>query len=102
MVFLEKKFRADFLSTHPSELIKDYWHPSIIGLLELAIYPLLIATSNWQAIGGWIAVKTAIGWRGWSTNRSSYNRFLIGNGLVISAALLLSILVVHHPGVQPK
>ena len=97
-----KNFRADFLSSHPSELIRDYWHPSIIGFLELAIYPLLIATSNWYAIGGWIAVKTAIGWRGWDTNCTSYNRFLIGNGLVVSAALLLAIFVIHHPGIQPK
>src|SRR5437899_3268334 len=84
----------DFLSTHPNrELVKDFWVPSVIGTLELAIFPFLISSMEWRSIGGWIAIKTAVGWKGWTTDRSSYNRFLLGNALVIFASLCLTPLI---------
>lgn len=98
IVGLESSFwpnwRKDFLSTHPDEeVVKDFWYPTIIGMLELAIYPLLIVAGTWQPIGGWIAIKTAVRWQRWSTNRATYNRFLIGNGLVIFPSLWLTPLI---------
>ncbi|SRR6266498_4766291 len=84
----------DFLSTHPdTERVKDFWVPSFIGTLELVIFPLLISLTEWRSIGGWIAIKTAVSWKGWTTDRASYNRFLLGNALVIFASLCLTPLI---------
>ncbi len=70
----------------------DYWHPFILGVLEFGAYPILMVTGNWAFIGAWLAFKTVARWRRWSRTRAPYNRFLIGNALV----LLLSFLVLTH------
>ena len=79
-----------FLSTHESALVRDYWLPFILGLLELTAYPYFIAKGDWKVIGGWIALKTAAQWGQWSKSRSHYQRFLLGNALVIAASVLLA------------
>jgi hypothetical protein len=79
-----------FFSTHQSALVRDYGLPFFLGLLELAAYPYFIATGNLKVIGGWLALKTAARWEGWTKNRSPYQRFLIGNALVIAASVLLA------------
>jgi hypothetical protein len=91
-----------FLSTHESALVRDWWLPFIVGLLELAAYPYFIAKGDWKVIGGWIALKTASQWGQWSKSRSHYQRFLIGNALVIAASVFLAtelhIRPVHRAG----
>jgi len=82
-----------FLGTHPSEHVRDFWHPTIIGFIELALYPPLIAHGDFLAIGGWIGIKTAAQWPGWGKVRSIFNRFLIGNAFVIVAACYLATLI---------
>lgn len=79
-----------FFSTHQSALVRDYGLAFFLGLLELAGYPYFIATGNLKVIGGWLALKTAARWEGWAKNRSPYQRFLIGNALVIAASVLLA------------
>jgi hypothetical protein len=88
-----KTWRLDFLSRHPSATVKDYLHPSIIGFVELMLYPPLIANGKWIVIGGWIATKTAVQWPTWADQRSTYNRFLIGNAFVIAASCWMATLV---------
>lgn len=83
------EFRKDYLSCHPSADVKDYFLPSILGFIELLIYPTLILTGKWAVIGGWLTLKTAAKWKGWKADRNSYNRFLIGNALVILVAIII-------------
>lgn len=66
----------------------DYWHPFILGLFELSAYPVLMATGNWTFIGAWLAFKTLAQWKRWEEKRSAFNRFLIGNLLVLFLSLL--------------
>jgi hypothetical protein len=72
----------------------DYWHPFIIGTLELLVFPYLMLTENWNYIGAWLALKTVSQWKSWTERRHVFNRFLIGNLLVIgiSYAWLLGLL----------
>jgi hypothetical protein len=69
----------------------DYCVATLVGTLELAIYPVLISLGAWQAIGGWLGIKTAAGWR-WRDpkDRQGYTNFLFGNALVIFASFLLT------------
>src|SRR3989442_3238203 len=55
----------------------DLWIPFVIGVIELAVYPVLLVLGQIAIIGGWIGVKTAGGWMGWQASRTSFNRFLL-------------------------
>lgn len=70
----------------PPELsasINDYWLPTIIGIAELVSYPVFLSIGNITVIGAWIAIKTAGQWRVWEKSRTAFNRFLVGNILVL-------------------
>jgi hypothetical protein len=64
--------------------IRDYWLPAIIGFCEAVSYPLLIFLNQGVIIGGWIAIKTAGQWKTWQTSRTAFNRFLVGNLLIVA------------------
>jgi len=83
-------FLRDFGGWHPDEAQRDYWHPSILGGLELLAYPILLNMQHWEVIGAWIGLKTVAKWGEWTTNRGSYNRFLIGNALIAFLAFAIS------------
>jgi hypothetical protein len=68
----------------------DYSLPFWLGLLELYTYPILIATDALSIIGAWIAFKAVAQWGGWREQRVTFNRFLLGNALVVVIAYLLS------------
>ena len=76
---------------HPrdSGVRSDFWFPSILGFIELTSYPVLMATGAWSVIGAWIGFKTVAQWNHWKENRSSFNRFLIGNAAVAVSSLLV-------------
>ena len=67
----------------------DYWHPFFLGLLELAVYPILMVTGSWIFIGAWLMFKTVGQWQAWKERRCPFNRFLIGNALVLIWSLLI-------------
>jgi len=67
----------------------DYWYPFILGVFEFLTYPILMVTGNWQFIGAWLAFKTLAQWKHWGKNRPVFNRFLIGNALVLILSFLL-------------
>jgi hypothetical protein len=76
-------------------LVPDYWHPFIIGTLELLAYPIILKTGNVNVVGAWLGLKTLAQWKVWGENRVHFNRFLIGNALVlIVSALVLAPLVI--------
>lgn len=66
--------------------VNDYWLMFVIGWAEVAAYGFFIALGRFEVIGGWIAIKTAGGWKEWSENRATFNRFLLGNLLVLAAS----------------
>jgi hypothetical protein len=81
-------YRRDFLGFHPDKNRADYWFPSILGLLELISYPVLMVTGAWTVIGAWIGFKTFAQLEAWKKDRNSFNRYLIGNALVVILSLL--------------
>lgn len=80
-----------------SELRCDYWFTFILGCLEIGIYPILLATSSWTAIGGWIALKTVAQWDVWKKDRATFNLFLIGTlvNLVLAFLVLRPMVVIR-------
>lgn len=67
--------------------VADYWLTALIGFCEAASYPVLIFLNQGVMIGGWLAIKTAGQWRVWETSRTTFNRFLFGNLIVLAASL---------------
>jgi hypothetical protein len=68
----------------------DHAHPWVLGFLELVIVPVLIKAGFWAAIGAWFTFKTAGQWDQWKTSRHMFNRFLIGNALLIIFSWLIA------------
>jgi len=67
----------------------DYWFPFILGFLEFLVYPFLIKAGLWGGIAVWISLKTLPQWEIWKSNRPVFNRFLIGNAIVILLSLVI-------------
>ena len=67
----------------------DYFQPFIVGLLELLVYPALLAAGKPEYVGAWLGFKVVPKLGAWSTHRETYQRFLIGNALVIVASYFL-------------
>jgi hypothetical protein len=67
----------------------DYWHSFILGFIELAVYPVLMVTGSWTFIGAWLMFKTVGQWQAWKERRCPFNRFLIGNALVLIWSFLV-------------
>jgi hypothetical protein len=86
--------KYNFLGIHPKDNEKirsDFWFSSILGLLELGTFPILMAVGAWNVIGAWIGLKTVAQWNHWKDNRASFNRYLIGNALVVIVSLLILV-----------
>jgi len=66
-----------------SQIEPDYWQPSLLGVLELSVYPILLASGKSEYIGAWLLFKTIPRFGSWEKHRNVYQRFLIGNALVL-------------------
>jgi len=82
-------FWRSFCSWGHHKNIDDYYLPSIIGGIELFMYPFLMFLEQWVFIAMLVALKTAVHWGKWQEVRTAYNRFLLGNLLVIILSLLI-------------
>lgn len=78
-----------FWSWGKNNHIDDYFLPSLIGFVELLLYPFFMITKQWIFVGMLIGLKTAVNWGKWQEIRTSYNRFLFGNLLVIISSVFL-------------
>jgi hypothetical protein len=67
---------------------RDYCSPCFLGLMELALYPVALFIGQPLLIGGWLGVKTAGQFHLWHESRNAFNRFLIGNLLVVVLACI--------------
>ncbi|MBU0561302.1 MAG: hypothetical protein KKD86_20045, partial [Bacteroidetes bacterium] len=73
----------------------DYWYPYIIGVFELLIYPFIISSGLWIGVALWLTLKTLPQWGEWKNNRAIFNRFLIGNVIVLILAFVFMTQFVH-------
>ncbi len=83
------------------EELDDYLYPFYLGCIEFLSYPVLIAADLWSFIGAWLAFKTLGQWEHWKKSRHTFNRFLIGNALVIILSLLIMVGFVQSSGYVP-
>jgi len=72
--------------------IDDYFLSSLVGTVELFVFPILMSFAKWEVIGFWIIVKTAGSWGLWQKSRTAYNRFLLGNILSLAVSYLIFFL----------
>ena len=76
-----------------SDLTLPFW----VGLLELLVYPLLLtAPEGTTIIGAWIGFKTIAQWKRWTDDRVRFQRYFLGNALVIIASGVIWALFLRH------
>lgn len=85
-----KRFGSSLGGFSSSSDLRDYWHPFVLGVIEIFAYSTLMRVGFWSPIGAWIGLKTLVHWNKWSEQRRYYTRFLIGNALVLIASALLA------------
>ncbi len=61
----------------------DHFQTLLLGVMEISIFPILLIANKPEYIGGWLALKTLPQWNRWTEKRWIYNRFLLGNALII-------------------
>ena len=76
------------------QVTSDYWQPTLLGFLELTVYPILLASGKPEYIGAWLAFKTLPRFGSWEKHRPTYQRFLIGNALVLIFSYALTRLFI--------
>ena len=84
------------------EELDDYLYPFYLGCIEFLSYPVLMTADLWSFIGVWLAFKTVGQWEHWKKSRHTFNRFLIGNALVLILSLLIMVGFVQGAGYIPR
>ena len=84
-----KALGLSFISSARSKNLDDYFLPLFVGIFELIILPILMYSNRYDVIGAWITIKTLGQWKKWGKSRTTYNRFILGNLLVILASFIL-------------
>lgn len=70
--------------------VDDYLLPVIIGISEIIVYPVFMASGHLEVVGGWLVIKTAGQWGKWAQSRTAFNRFLVGNLSVLAVSYWLT------------
>ena len=74
----------------------DFWYNTILGAIELAIFPILMKAHQYGMIGAWIGFKSVAQWSAWNKNRYVFNRFLIAHAvIVIISWFMMNWITVH-------
>ena len=81
-----------FIGFTSDRVNNDFALPIFVGLLELSVYPILLAAGKPEYIGAWLGFKTLPILGAWTKNREHYQRFLIGNALALIASYFLMTL----------
>lgn len=89
-----KLFKDLFCSNSRDVRLHDHWLPFIMGIIELLIFPFLMAIGVWDGIIAWVGIKALGSWGG-NNKRTAYNRFLFGNILTLFAAGLLTFIFIQ-------
>jgi hypothetical protein len=69
----------------------DFWYNTLLGILELLVYPVLIYSQHFDVIGWWFGIKTISQWKVWSEKRFAFNRFLLINACVLFISYFLAV-----------
>lgn len=85
----QPSFRKILFGFGAGKKADDYLHPFFVGFLEMLVYPVLLAADKPEYIGAWLGLKVLPKLGAWSTQRETYQRFLIGNALVIISSYFL-------------
>ena len=64
--------------------VRDYWLAGVIGFAEAAVHPILTGPRRFCRYWWLASNKTAGQWRGWEQSRTAFNRFSVGNPLVLA------------------
>jgi hypothetical protein len=87
-----------FIGFSQSKAHADLGLNAIIGFFELAAYPILFGTGYIAVVGGWLVLKTAGNWGGWTVSRTSFNRFLLNNILELAISYFWLMRYIHGCG----
>src|SRR5262249_47892648 len=74
----------------PQAKDSDLLAPAFLGLIETLAYPMLLAIKDGGTgvIGAWIGFKAVAQWKRWADDRTSFQRFLLGNALVVLSSFV--------------
>lgn len=67
----------------------DYFQPFVVGFLELLVYPVLLSSGVPGYIGAWLGFKVVPVFGAWAKHRQVYQRFLVGNAMVVIFSFVL-------------
>jgi hypothetical protein len=84
-----QKFSIIFWGNTDIEPFPDLWYNTLLGLIELLIFPILMRVGAINIIGAWMGLKTVAQWPAWQKNRLSFNRYLLANALQIILSFFL-------------
>jgi hypothetical protein len=81
-------FLKSFFSNSRLVEVDDYFLPTLIGVSELIIIPILFEGGQINILAGWLGLK-ALGEWGTKNKRTAYNRFIFGNILSLTFSYIL-------------
>ena len=96
--FETKTFRASFKNAfldRADATSRPNFYAGIVGWAEALAYPILLHLNQLTAIGLWLGLKTAGGWKGWTDSRPRFMRFLVGNILVIGFSIFAAYVFIR-------
>jgi hypothetical protein len=102
-IFWLKRFWLIFVGFSGNDPFPDFWYNSILGGIEISVFPILIKTGQYAMVGAWIGFKSVAQWNAWNKNRYVFNRFLIIHALILILCftwLSNSIEIDPHPRPQ--
>ena len=83
------KFKQIFCSRF-TDLFPDFWYNCFLGVIEIFVFPVLMAAGKYEFIGAWIGFKCVAQWSAWNKNRYVFNRFLIVHAVMLIVCFLIT------------
>jgi hypothetical protein len=80
---LRRRFWIVFVGGSNKDPFPDFWYNTILGAIELSIFPILLKAHQYSIIGAWIGFKSVAQWNAWNKNRYVFNRFLIAHAALV-------------------
>lgn len=77
------RFWIVFVGGNKRDPFPDFWYNTILGAIELAVFPIFMKAHQYGMIGAWIGFKSIAQWSAWNKNRYVFNRFLIAHAAIV-------------------
>ena len=91
-----RRFRIVFVGGSKRDPFPDFWYNTILGAIELAVFPIFMKAHQYGMIGAWIGFKSIAQWSAWNKNRYVFNRFLIAHALIVIISWFMMDFVTIH------